>query len=78
MRQLGVDNDLIGWIQFFLTDRKVEIVIDGHIVEKQKLERLTQAQHGHRSFWLLLYYHLLISCTCTLVGGTSAQGVHLL
>lgn len=38
MRQLGVDNDLIGWTQSFLTDRKVEIVIDGHINPEEKVE----------------------------------------
>ena len=27
------------------------------VVEEGKLERLTQAQHGHRSFWLLSIYH---------------------
>ena len=42
-------------------------------VEEGKLERLTQAQHGHRSFWLLLCSRSLISCTCTLVVGISAQ-----
>ena len=31
MRQLGIENNLIGWTQSFLTDRKVEIIIDGHI-----------------------------------------------
>ena len=30
MRQLEIDNDLIGWTQSFLTDRRVEIIIDGH------------------------------------------------
>lgn len=40
-------------------------------VEEGKLERLTQAQHGHRNFWLLLYSRSLISCTCKLVMGTS-------
>ena len=52
--------------------------VKGGVMEEGKLERLMQAQYGHRSFWLLLCYHLLISCTCTLVGGTSAQEVHLL
>ena len=38
MRQLGIDNDLIGWTQSFLTDRKVEIVIDGHIHQEKRAE----------------------------------------
>ncbi len=38
MRQLVVDNDSICWIQSFLTDRKVEIVIDGHINLEKKVE----------------------------------------
>ena len=29
MSELGIENDLIGWIQSFLTDRWVELVIDG-------------------------------------------------
>ena len=48
--------------------------VRGEMVEKAKLERLTQAQYGHRSFWLLLCYHLLISCTCTLVGVLPHKG----
>lgn len=31
---LGIDNDLIGKIQFFLIDKWVELVIDGHINPK--------------------------------------------
>ena len=38
MRQLGIDNDWIGWTQSFLTDRKVEIVIDGHINSEKDVE----------------------------------------
>ena len=38
IRQLGEDNDLIGWTQFFLTDKKVEIVIDGHINSEKIVE----------------------------------------
>lgn len=30
MRELKIDNDLTGWTQSFLTDRKVKLVIDGH------------------------------------------------
>ena len=30
MSDLGIDDDLIGWTQSFLTDRWVELVIDGH------------------------------------------------
>lgn len=43
MRQLGVNNDLIRWTQFFLTDRKVEIVIDRHVnIEKDVKTRILQ------------------------------------
>lgn len=38
MRQLRIDNDLIGWTQSFLTDRRVEIVIDGHINPEKVVE----------------------------------------
>lgn len=38
MRQLGIDNDLIGWAQSFLTHRRVEIVIDGHINPEKDVE----------------------------------------
>ena len=38
MADLGVDNDLIGWTQSFLTDRWVELVIDGYINPKHKVE----------------------------------------
>ncbi len=38
MRQLGIDNDLIGWTQFFLIDKKVEIFIDGHINQEKWLK----------------------------------------
>lgn len=30
MIQLGIDGELIQLTQFFLTDRKVQLVIDGH------------------------------------------------
>lgn len=30
MIQLGIDGDLIVWTSSFLTDRKMQIVIDGH------------------------------------------------
>lgn len=38
MRHSGIDNDLIGWTQSFLTDRKVGIVIDGHINPEKDVE----------------------------------------
>ncbi len=38
MFDLGIDDDLIGWTQSFLTDRWVELVIDGHINPKCKVE----------------------------------------
>ena len=38
MRQLGIDNDLIGWTQSFLTNRKVKIVINRHINHEKDVE----------------------------------------
>lgn len=38
MVDLGIDNDPIGWTQSFLTDRLVELVIDGFTNPKQKVE----------------------------------------
>lgn len=38
MRQLGIDNDLIGWTQLFLTDRKAKIVIDGYVDQAKYIE----------------------------------------
>ena len=38
MADLGIDNDLIGWTQSFLTGRSVELVIDGFTNPKQKVE----------------------------------------
>ena len=38
MADLGIDNDLIGWTQSFLTDRWVELVTDGYTNPTQKVE----------------------------------------
>ena len=38
MRDLGIDDDLIGWTKSFLTDRSVELVIDGFTNPRQKVE----------------------------------------
>lgn len=38
MKELGIDNDLIGWTQSFLTERRVELVIDGHINPEKERE----------------------------------------
>jgi len=38
MADLGIDDDLIGWTQSFLTDRSVELVIDGFINPKCKVQ----------------------------------------
>ena len=38
MSNLGIDDDLIGWTQSFLTDRWVELVIDRHINPKCQVE----------------------------------------
>ena len=31
MTDLGLDGDLVGWTQSFIVDKKVELIIDGHI-----------------------------------------------
>ena len=31
MTDLGLDGDLVGWTQSFIIDRRVELIIDGHI-----------------------------------------------
>ena len=38
MADLSIDNDLISWTQSFLTDRSVELVIDGFTNPRQKVE----------------------------------------
>ncbi len=38
MRELEIDSDLIGWTQSFLTDRRIEIVIDRHKNPKRDME----------------------------------------
>ena len=38
MADLGIDEDLIGWTQSFLTDRWVKLVIDGFTNPKKKFE----------------------------------------
>ena len=38
MSELGIDDNLIRWTQSFLTDQWVELVIDGHINPKHKVE----------------------------------------
>ena len=36
--ELGIDGDLIRWTQSFLTDRKVQLVIDGHTNKERDIE----------------------------------------
>lgn len=38
MFDLGINDDLIRWTQFFLTNRWMELVIDGHINPKYRVE----------------------------------------
>ena len=38
MYELGIDDDLIGWTQSFLTDRWVKLGIDGYINPSCKVE----------------------------------------
>ena len=38
MIELGIDGDLIRWTQSFLTDRKVQLVIDGHDNQEREIE----------------------------------------
>ena len=42
--KIGVDEDLIKWTKSFLTNRKVQLVIDGHDNPEQSIEtRISQA-----------------------------------
>lgn len=38
MIELGVDGDLVTWTGSFLTDRKIQLVIDGHDNKERKIE----------------------------------------
>ena len=38
MADLGIDDDLIEWTKSFLTDRWVELVIDGYVNAKHKVK----------------------------------------
>lgn len=38
MRELKINTDLISWTQSFLTDRKVKLVIDGHVNLEKNVE----------------------------------------
>lgn len=38
MKELGINNNLIGWTQIFLTDRLVQFVIDGFIKLREKVK----------------------------------------
>ena len=55
MRQLGIDNDLIFLIQSFLTNTKVEIVIDGHINLEKDVETDIPQRSPVSAFLFLIY-----------------------
>ena len=38
MVELGIDGDLVTWTGSFLTDRKIQLVIDGHDNEEREVE----------------------------------------
>lgn len=38
MIELGIDEDLVAWTQYFLTYRKIQLVIDKHENEKREIE----------------------------------------
>ena len=38
MIKLGIDGDLVTWTSSFLTDRKVQLVIDGHDNKEREIE----------------------------------------
>ena len=38
MMELGIDGDVIRWTKSFLTDRKVQLVIDGHDNKERDIE----------------------------------------
>ena len=35
MIELGVDGNLVAWTNSFLTDRRIQLVIDGHETKKE-------------------------------------------
>ncbi len=35
---LGIDGDLVAWTKSFLTDRKIQLIIDGHDNKKREIE----------------------------------------
>ena len=38
MIELGIDGDLVAWTRSFLTDRKIQIIIDGHENKEREIE----------------------------------------
>ena len=52
--ELGVDGDLVTWTGSFLTDRKVQFVIDGHDNKERKIE--TGIPQGSPALWYKLLF----------------------
>ena len=44
MIDLGIDGDLVAWTKSFLTNRKIQLVIDGHDNKEREIE--TGISHG--------------------------------
>ena len=38
MIELGIDGDFVTWTDLFLTDRKIQLVIDGHNNKERKIQ----------------------------------------
>lgn len=51
MLELGVDGDLICWTKSFLTDRKLQLVIDGHNNLENDIETGIPQGHRHPLFY---------------------------
>ena len=74
MVELGIDGDSVLWTRSFLTDRKVQLVIDGHESRERKIE--TGIPHGSPVSPILFLIYISgvfdqVTKTCPLVTSLS-------
>ena len=55
MIELGIDGDLVTWIGFFLTDQKVQLVIDGHNNKEREIETVIPQGSPASTILFLIY-----------------------
>ena len=55
MQEMKIDDDLINWIRFFLTDRRVELVIDECINSKKAMNTEISQESSVSSILFLIY-----------------------